>query len=83
MAIVSSILNYLRCEFGYRSTRRQLQELDDRTLQDIGLRRDEIDGLAMKLREEARANHAAEAHNRRNEKAHKRGVGGGGLAAQN
>ena len=82
MAIVSSILSYLRRELGYRVTRRQLHELDDRTLQDIGLRRDEIDGLALKLRDEARVNDAAEAHNRRSENAHKRGVGGGGLAAQ-
>ncbi|MDA7949014.1 MAG: DUF1127 domain-containing protein [Hyphomicrobiaceae bacterium] len=81
MAIVSSIMSYLRRELGYRVTRRQLHELDDRILQDIGLRRDEIDGLALNLREKARANHAAEAHNRRNEKAHKGGVGGG-LAAQ-
>ena len=81
MAIVSSIMSYLRRELGYRVTRRQLHELDDRTLEDIGLRRDEIDGLALKLRNQARANDAAEAHNRRNEKAHKSGLGGG-LAAQ-
>ena len=81
MVIVSSIMSYLRRELGYRVTRRQLHELDDRTLQDIGLRREEIDGLALKLRNHARANDAAEAHNRRNEKARKGGVGGG-LAAQ-
>ena len=81
MAIVSSVMSYLRREFGYRLTRRQLHELDDRILQDIGLRRDQIDTLALQLRDKARANDAAEAHNRHNEKAQKRGLGGG-LAAQ-
>lgn len=81
MSIVSSIMSSLRRELGYRVTRRQLHELSDRMLDDIGLRRDEIDTLALQLREKARANDAAEAHNRRNAKAQKRGVGGG-LAAQ-
>ena len=82
MEIVSSIINYLRRERGYRLTRSRLQQLDDRILQDIGLRRDQIDSLALKLRNDARAQHAADAQNRRNEKARKRGLGGGGFAAQ-
>jgi len=82
MDIVSSIVRFMRQEVDLRRTRKSLHELDDRILQDIGVRRDEINSLTLQLRDNARAQAAAEAQNRRNDKAHKRGLGGGGFAAQ-
>lgn len=82
MALVRSIIDYLRREHGYRRTRTSLHDLDDRILEDIGIRRDQIDTLAFRLRENERKYAAAEAQNRKNEKARHRTLGGSGLAPQ-
>lgn len=46
MVILSSLADYLRRVVDYRRTRRQLNDLDDRLLADIGIRRSEIDAIA-------------------------------------
>ena len=65
MVLVSSILNYLRQERSYRATCTLLHAMDDHLLQDIGIRRDQIDSLVAEQRVIKRKNAAAEADNRR------------------
>jgi len=82
MVFVSSTLNYLRQQRDYRATRRILHTMDDHLLRDIGIRRDQIDSLALEQRNIRREQTAAEARNRRNALGSTPGVGGHGLAAQ-
>jgi uncharacterized protein YjiS (DUF1127 family) len=82
MALVSSVINFLRRERDYRRTRTSLHGLDDRLLNDIGVRRDQIDTLALELRAIERRHGAAEAQDRRNQNALRKAVGGGGFAHQ-
>ena len=82
MVIVTSLLNTLRQERGYRRTRSILHNMDDHRLQDIGVRRDQIDSLAFELREAERKRATADARKRRDEKRQGRTFGGHGLAPQ-
>lgn len=82
MALVSSVIKFLRRERDYRRTRTSLHGLDDRLLNDIGVRRDQIDTLALELREIEGRHDAAEAQNRRNESARRKSAGEGGFAHQ-
>lgn len=82
MALVRSIIAYLRRERDYRRTRTCLHDLDDRILEDIGIRRDQIDTLAFELREHERRHAEVEAKDRRNEKERRDTLGGHGLAPQ-
>ena len=82
MVLVSSILNYLRQERDYRATRTVLHNMDDHLLLDIGVRRDQIDSLALEQREIRRAQAAAKVRIRRNRRGSASRVGGQGLVAQ-
>ena len=82
MVLVSSILNYLRQERDYRATRSLLHNMDDHLLWDIGVRRDQIDSLALEQRKIRHGQAAAGARNRRNSRDSTPSVGGNGLAAQ-
>ena len=65
MVLVSSILNYLRQARTMRATSNLLHAMDDHLLQDIGLRRDQIDSLIAEQQEIKNKRAAAEAENRR------------------
>ena len=65
MVLVSSILNYLRQVRTLRATSNLLHAMDDHLLQDIGLRRDQIDSLIVEQQEIKNKRAAAEAENRR------------------
>ena len=65
MVLVSSILNFLRREREYRATSTLLHAMDDHLLQDIGVRRDQIDSLLAEQRVIKSKQAAAEAENRR------------------
>lgn len=82
MALVISIIDFLRRERDYRRTRSSLHSLDDRLLRDIGVRRDQIDSLAFQLREAQCRRADADARSRRNEETRRRPLDGRGLAAQ-
>ena len=66
MVLVSSILNFLRREREYRATSALLHSMDDHLLQDIGVRRDQIDSLLAEQRELKNKLAATEAEKRRN-----------------
>lgn len=82
MVIVSSILNYLRQEREYRASCNLLHAMDDHLLQDIGIRRDQIDSLVAEQRELKRKAAASEAENKRDTQTPGAAIGGHGLAAQ-
>ena len=82
MVLVSSILKYLRQQRDYRTTRTLLHNMDDHMLQDIGVRRDQIDSLILEQREIRRQQTAAEARDRRNRRGSRPTPGGHGIAAQ-
>jgi len=82
MVIVSSILNYLRQKRDSRATGMLLHNLSDHMLQDIGVRRDQIDTLIHMQRENRRQQSALDAQNRRNRRGSRQTPGGQGLAAQ-
>ena len=82
MVIVSSIMNFLRQSRSQRATRTLLHSMDDHLLQDIGIRRDQIDSLIAEQRALNRKQAAAEAQNRRNSRGSNSSLGGHGLAAQ-
>ena len=82
MVLVSSILNYLRQQRYYRNTRTLLHNMDDHLLQDIGVRREQIDSLVLEQRENRRQQTEAEAQNRRITRGSRPTPGGHGLAAQ-
>ena len=65
MVLVSSILNYLRQVRTLRATSNLLHAMDDHLLQDIGIRRDQIDSLITEQQEIKNKRAAAEAENRR------------------
>ena len=65
MVLVSSILNYLRQMRSMRATSNLLHGMDDHLLQDIGIRRDQIDSLVAEQQELKNRRAAAEAENRR------------------
>lgn len=65
MILVSSILNFLRNKREYRATSTLLHAMDDHLLQDIGVRRDQIDLLLAEQRVIKSKQAAAEAKNRR------------------
>jgi len=65
MVIVSSILNYLRQVRTLRATSNLLHAMDDHLLQDIGIRRDQIDSLIAEQQEIKNKRAAAEAEKRR------------------
>jgi len=65
MVLVSSILNYLRQVRTLRATSNLLHAMDDHLLQDIGIRRDQIDSLIAEQQEIKNKRAAAEAENRR------------------
>ena len=83
MVLVSSILNYLRQERDYRTTSTLLHAMDDHLLQDIGIRRDQIDSLISEQRKIKRQLAETEAQNRRNTRSSRPTFGGRGLAPQN
>ena len=82
MVLVSSILNYLRQEREYRSTCNLLHAMDDHLLQDIGIRRDQIDSLVAEQREIKNRRAVAEAENRRNTPSSRPTFSGRGMAHQ-
>ncbi|HDL16936.1 MAG TPA: DUF1127 domain-containing protein [Rhizobiales bacterium] len=82
MVIFSSIVNFLRRERDYRTTRTLLHAMDDHLLQDIGVRRDQIDSLVAEQRALKREQAAIEAQNQRNSRGSNSTLGGRGLAAQ-
>lgn len=82
MVILSSILKFLRRERGYRATRTLLHSMDDHLLQDIGVRRDQIDSLVAEQRAYKRKQAAAGAQNRPTAPGSNSTLGGHGLAAQ-
>ena len=82
MVLVSSILNFLRQERKYRATTALLHAMDDHLLQDIGVRRDQIDTLVAEQRKIKRQRAAVEAEDKRNTQSRHRAVDGRGLAAQ-
>ena len=65
MVLVSSILNYLRQVRTLRATSNLLHAMDDHLLQDIGIRRDQIDSLIAEQQEIKNKRAAAEAEKRR------------------
>ena len=65
MVLVSSILNYLRQVRTMRATSNLLHAMDDHLLQDIGIRRDQIDALITEQQEIKNKRAAAEAEKRR------------------
>ncbi len=65
MVIVSSILNYLRQARTMRATSKLLHSMDDHLLQDIGVRRDQIDSLITEQHVIKSKCAAAERENRR------------------
>lgn len=82
MTLLTSLFDYLRRERNYRKTCRSLHQLDDRILHDIGLRRDQINSVACELYEAERQYSAANAQNRRQDKARRGAMGASGLAHQ-
>ncbi len=82
MVFFSSIVNFLRTERETRATRTLLHAMDDHLLQDIGVRRDQIDSLVAEQRDLKREKATAEAQNRRNSRGSNSALGGRGLAAQ-
>lgn len=65
MVLVSSIINYLREMRTMRSTSRVLHSMDDHLLQDIGIRRDQIDSLISQRNKIKNKRATAERENRR------------------
>jgi uncharacterized protein YjiS (DUF1127 family) len=82
MVLVSSILNYLRQERDYRATSNLLHAMDDHILQDIGVRRDQIDSLISEQRAIKKKLAATEAENRRNTRSSGSTFSGRGLSPQ-
>lgn len=79
MVFVSSVLNFLRQARTMRATSRLLHSMDDHLLQDIGVRRDQIDSLISEQLEIKNKRAAAERENRRKSTP---AFGGRGLSAQ-
>ncbi len=82
MVLFSSIINFLNQEREYRATSTMLHAMDDHLLQDIGIRRDQIDSLVAEQRELKRNAAANEAKTKRNTQTPGATLGGHGLAAQ-
>lgn len=80
MVLFSSFLNYLSQERKYRATSDLLHAMDDHRLEDIGVRRDQINALLAERRQLERQRLAAEAENKRNSRSST--LGGRGLAPQ-
>jgi uncharacterized protein YjiS (DUF1127 family) len=82
MVLFSSILNFLHQERQYRATTSMLHAMDDHLLQDIGIRRDQIDSLVAEQRELKRQKAASEAKTKHDTQTPGATLGGHGLAAQ-
>jgi len=82
MVFFGSVMNFLRQARDQRVTSTLLHSMDDHLLQDIGVRRDQIDSLVAEQRKLNREKAAAEAQNRRNRRGSGSALGGHGLAAQ-
>jgi len=82
MVLFSSILNFLQQEREYRATTSMLHAMDDHLLQDIGIRRDQIDSLVAEQRELKRQKAASVAKTKRDTQTPGATLGGHGLAAQ-